>query len=135
MDKVCTGTHKTRAGIILLMVLTTRSVAINRVFLKLGQHKSMTDHKFWEFHCLRIPTSQEVTQHRVKVWIQKLHFHKGGDTYQKRGVTVIGASLSEPHHMRSSVKSVFLLACLKPYHIWLKTCSSANKHHIKYMEC
>ena len=25
---------------------------------------------------------------------------------------VIGASLSEPHHVRSTVKSVFLLACL-----------------------
>ena len=25
---------------------------------------------------------------------------------------LIGASLSEPHHMRSTVKSVFLLACL-----------------------
>ena len=27
-------------------------------------------------------------------------------------VKFIGASLSEPHHMRSTVKSVFLLACL-----------------------
>ena len=27
---------------------------------------------------------------------------------------IIGASLSEPHHVRSTVKSVFLLACLKP---------------------
>ena len=25
---------------------------------------------------------------------------------------IIGASLSEPHHVRSTVKSVFLLACL-----------------------
>ena len=46
---------------------------------------------------------------------------------------LIGASLSEPHHVRSTVKSVFLLACLKPYRIWLITCSSANKHYIKYM--
>ena len=53
--------------------------------------------------------------------------------------TVIGASLSEPHHVRSTVKSVFLLACflacLKPYRIWLKTCLNANQHYIKYMEC
>ena len=27
-------------------------------------------------------------------------------------INIIGASLSEPHHMRSTVKSVFLLACL-----------------------
>ena len=27
-------------------------------------------------------------------------------------IELIGASLSEPHHVRSTVKSVFLLACL-----------------------
>ena len=34
---------------------------------------------------------------------------------------LIVASLSEPHHVGSTVKSVFLLPCLKPYRIWLKT--------------
>ena len=48
---------------------------------------------------------------------------------------IIGASLSEPHHVRSTMKSVFLLACLIPYHIWLKTCLNANQHYIKYKEC
>ena len=36
---------------------------------------------------------------------------------------MIGASLSEPHHVRSTVKSVFLLACLMSSLIWL----SANQ--------
>ena len=41
--------------------------------------------------------------------------------FVKKFVTVIGASLSEPHHVGSTVKFVFLLACLILYCIWLKT--------------
>ena len=39
-------------------------------------------------------------------------------------VIIIGASLSEPHHVRSTVKSVFLLDTL-PY--MAKNCLSANQ--------
>ena len=58
--------------------------------------------------------------------------------------SLIEVSLSEPHHLRSTVKSVFLLACLfacllaylldtLPY--MAKNCLSANQHYIEYMEC
>ena len=41
---------------------------------------------------------------------------------------LIGMSLSEPHHMRSTVKSVFLLACLLDTSslIWLKAIKVDN---------
>ena len=58
---------------------------------------------------------------------------------------VIGASLSEPHHMGSTVKSVFLLACLfvtSKYLYMAESRLSANqhyikhyKHYIKHVEC
>ena len=53
---------------------------------------------------------------------------------------IIGASLSEPHHRRSTVKSVFLLACLLDTSslirlsaslIWL----SASQNYIKLEWC
>ena len=37
------------------------------------------------------------------------------------GVVLIGASLSKPHHVGSTVKSVFLLARYLTVAIWLKT--------------
>ena len=47
--------------------------------------------------------------------------------------SIFGASLSEPHHRRSTVKSVFLLACLLDTSslIWL----SANQYYIKLEWC
>ena len=48
---------------------------------------------------------------------------------------IIGASLSEPHHVRSTVKSVFLLACLLACMyachclIWLSTNQKYIKSH------
>ena len=63
--------------------------------------------------------------------------------------TLIGASLSEPHHMGSTVKSVFLLACVlacllvtSKYLYMAESRLSANqhyikhyKHYIKHVEC
>ena len=45
---------------------------------------------------------------------------------------IIGASLSEPHHVRSTVKFVFLLACLYACHrlIWLSTNQKYIKSHL-----
>ena len=58
---------------------------------------------------------------------------------------IIGASLSEPHPMGSTVKSVFLLACLlvpSKYLYMAESRLSANqhyikhyKHYIKHVEC
>ena len=45
-----------------------------------------------------------------------------------------GEPYSEPYHVGSTVKSVFLLVCLIPYRIWLKTLSANQHYYIKYME-
>ena len=57
-------------------------------------------------------------------------------------IRIIGASLSEPHHVRSTVKSVFLLACLLealPYMANLFKCKQAlHQVHVvlaKHMDC
>ena len=45
---------------------------------------------------------------KVAIMYSKHIYH----TCELRMYVVIGASLSEPHHVRSTVKFVFLLACL-----------------------
>ena len=45
--------------------------------------------------------------------------------------TVVGASLSKPHHMRSTVKSVFLIASLMCHTCMAESNLSANRNYIK----
>ena len=50
------------------------------------------------------------------IYVVQIHYHSIFE------MAVIGASLSEPRHMGSTVKSVFLLACLSQSSlIWLKS--------------